>query len=122
MLPHDRSSFRRVGSGQVVLTACADVHELATSNGHGANGRSEELELLSAWRQPNKIHSLPEAHSSVSFPGPDSPWIWKLWAFAGVGFMVSVGYMDPGAFKPYVTCAEICQANKAGAVCRELGN
>ena len=54
------------------------------------------MALLLGWRKPNDMHSLPEAYSTVNFPGPDSSWHWKLWAFAGVGFMVSVGYMDPG--------------------------
>ncbi|MCW5941487.1 MAG: Nramp family divalent metal transporter [Fimbriimonadaceae bacterium] len=39
--------------------------------------------------------SLPEAHRSVAIPGRSKPWR-RLLAFAGPGFMVSVGYMDPG--------------------------
>lgn len=40
--------------------------------------------------------SLPEAHRTVAVPtGRSKPWR-RLLAFAGPGFMVSVGYMDPG--------------------------
>ncbi|MGR6432267.1 Nramp family divalent metal transporter [Rhizobium sp. PAMB 3182] len=39
--------------------------------------------------------SLPEVHSSVAVPKTGS-WLRKLLAFAGPGYMVSVGYMDPG--------------------------
>ncbi len=102
------------------------IRAFASSDKYYVAGRSEEVELLLGWRQPNKIHSLPEAHSSVSFPGPDSPWIWKLWAFAGVGFMVSVGYMDPGTLESRreLCAAKSCEAGteSAGVAVRELGN
>src|SRR5439155_1725764 len=38
--------------------------------------------------------SLPEVHASLEVPRTGS---WrKMWAFAGPGFLVAVGYMDPG--------------------------
>lgn len=40
--------------------------------------------------------SLPEVHSTIRVPGPNSAWTKKFAAFVGVGFMVSVGYIDPG--------------------------
>src|SRR6185503_13793005 len=46
------------------------------------------------WRQPSSSVSLPEVHSSV--PVPTGSFWKKLFAFAGPGFLVSVGYMDPG--------------------------
>jgi manganese transport protein len=47
------------------------------------------------WRSEVARPSLPEIHSSL--PVPDTPQILrKLLAFAGPGFMVAVGYMDPG--------------------------
>ncbi|MBZ5543524.1 MAG: Nramp family divalent metal transporter [Acidobacteriia bacterium] len=40
------------------------------------------------------VPSLPEAHRTVHIPGVG---FWrKLWAFSGPGFLVAVGYMDPG--------------------------
>src|ERR1700759_1104504 len=39
--------------------------------------------------------SLPEAHSSIPVP-QGGHWLRRLAAFAGPGYMVSVGYMDPG--------------------------
>ncbi len=51
----------------------------------GANG----------WRKEAHTPSLPEIHSSL--PIPKSPrFLNKLIAFAGPGFLVAVGYMDPG--------------------------
>ncbi len=39
--------------------------------------------------------SLPEAHGTVSIPAGAGFWR-KLFAFAGPGYLVAVGYMDPG--------------------------
>ena len=52
--------------------------------------------MLLGWRYANKMPSLPEVHGSVKFPGPGAHWTRKFAAFVGLGFMVSVGYMDPG--------------------------
>lgn len=40
--------------------------------------------------------SLPEVYRSVSVPARDARWWRKLGAFAGPGYLVAVGYMDPG--------------------------
>jgi manganese transport protein len=49
----------------------------------------------SPWRVTEGMHSLPEVHSSLPVPrGPHA--LRKLIAFAGPGFLVAVGYMDPG--------------------------
>lgn len=48
------------------------------------------------WLKPAQKNSLDELFSSVPFPPVDSNWTAKYWAFAGLGCMVSVGYMDPG--------------------------
>ena len=47
------------------------------------------------WRRTGGNASLPEVHSSVLIPKTASFWR-KLLAFSGPGFLVSVGYMDPG--------------------------
>lgn len=39
--------------------------------------------------------SLPEAHASVAVP-KGATWVRRLAAFIGPGYMISVGYMDPG--------------------------
>jgi manganese transport protein len=41
------------------------------------------------------VPSLREVHRTVSIPSGISFWR-KLWAFSGPGFLVAVGYMDPG--------------------------
>jgi manganese transport protein len=47
------------------------------------------------WRRTLGEVSLPEAHRSVSIPFGGSFWK-KMAAFSGPGFLVAVGYMDPG--------------------------
>jgi manganese transport protein len=47
-----------------------------------------------AWRSQSGI-SLPEVHGSILIPHDAPPWR-KFFAFAGPGFLVAVGYMDPG--------------------------
>jgi manganese transport protein len=47
------------------------------------------------WRQPSSSVSLPEIHGSIPVPVTGSFWR-KLAAFAGPGYLVAVGYMDPG--------------------------
>jgi manganese transport protein len=53
------------------------------------------LEELSGWRYPRTMPSLPESYHSVHVPKGLSFWR-KALAFAGPGYMVAVGYMDPG--------------------------
>jgi len=48
-----------------------------------------------AWRREVERPSLPEIHSSLPVPKTGT-FLRKLLAFAGPGFLVSVGYMDPG--------------------------
>src|SRR6202023_4326368 len=50
---------------------------------------------LGAWRLPSSSLSLPEIHGSVAIPANAGFWR-KLFAFAGPGYLVAVGYMDPG--------------------------
>src|SRR5437762_11604522 len=49
---------------------------------------------INGWRQPSTSVSLPEVHGSVAVPS-GSFWR-KMAAFAGPGYLVAVGYMDPG--------------------------
>jgi manganese transport protein len=50
---------------------------------------------LSGWRRQSSQTSLPEANSTVSSGKGFGFWR-KLLAFSGPGYMVAVGYMDPG--------------------------
>jgi manganese transport protein len=50
--------------------------------------------LDTGWRQQNAAPSLPEVHGSV--PTNQIGFWRKLLAFSGPGYMVAVGYMDPG--------------------------
>src|SRR5450432_1183333 len=47
------------------------------------------------WRHARVSTSLPESHGTVAVPSGAGFWR-KLLAFSGPGFMVAVGYMDPG--------------------------
>src|SRR5205809_7895970 len=48
-----------------------------------------------AWRRTAGEVSLPEVHRSIAVPTTASFWR-KMAAFAGPGYLVAVGYMDPG--------------------------
>jgi manganese transport protein len=50
---------------------------------------------LAGWRYPRTLPSLPESHHTILVPRGVSFWR-KALAFAGPGYMVAVGYMDPG--------------------------
>ncbi|KAM3102152.1 Nramp family divalent metal transporter [Phormidesmis sp. 146-12] len=45
--------------------------------------------------QPDRIPSLPEVHRTIKVPTQGKFWR-KMFAYAGPGYLVSVGYMDPG--------------------------
>jgi len=47
------------------------------------------------WRLPAGSVSLPEIHGSIAVPEGAGFWR-KFFAFAGPGYLVAVGYMDPG--------------------------
>ena len=47
------------------------------------------------WRLPLGSRSLPEVHGSIAIPLDAGFWR-KLFTFAGPGYLVAVGYMDPG--------------------------
>jgi manganese transport protein len=50
---------------------------------------------LAGWRYPRTLPSLPESHHTILVPRGVPFWR-KALAFAGPGYMVAVGYMDPG--------------------------
>ena len=59
------------------------------------NDLNTDSDTDAAWRRTAGELSLPEVHRSIMVPGKGSFWR-KLAAFSGPGFLVAVGYMDPG--------------------------
>lgn len=47
------------------------------------------------WHSPNHTPSLPEVHRSIVVPQHLNVWR-KMLAFSGPGYLIAVGYMDPG--------------------------
>src|SRR5262245_26799039 len=60
-----------------------------------ASETSSPLPNANGWRLPSSTASLPEVHKSIAIPEGAGFWR-KLFAFAGPGYLVAVGYMDPG--------------------------
>src|SRR6478609_27222 len=56
---------------------------------------TSEKKSSAPWRRTDGLPSLPEVHRSITVPQGASFWR-KMAAFAGPGFLVAVGYMDPG--------------------------
>jgi manganese transport protein len=59
------------------------------------NPEDEALYGKTGWRSQPQLRSLSEVHRTLAVPYPGS-FYRKLLAFAGPGFLVAVGYMDPG--------------------------
>ncbi len=60
---------------------------------------TETIQPERGWRYRRTAPSLPEVHRSVRIPRVDQNWLGilrKLLAFSGPGYLVAVGYMDPG--------------------------
>ena len=56
--------------------------------------KPETLPVEHGWRRARVTPSLAEVHRTIAIPG--ASWWRKLLAFAGPGYLVAVGYMDPG--------------------------
>src|ERR1700752_3909159 len=59
------------------------------------NQASSEAAANAGWRLPNQSPSLQEVNRSIAVPKTMSFWR-KMLAFSGPGYLVAVGYMDPG--------------------------
>ena len=68
--------------------------QLETEPSVGADTSTEVISRR-ALARPVSLPSLPEAHRSIPVSHSAS-WIRKVLAFAGPGYLVAVGYMDPG--------------------------
>jgi len=60
-----------------------------------AETQTSSVPAVHGWRLPSSNVSLPEVHKSIAIPHGAGFWK-KLLAFAGPGYLVAVGYMDPG--------------------------
>src|SRR3954449_8310648 len=56
---------------------------------------ASETTARKSWRLESTAPSLPEVHGSIHVPKHFGFWR-KLLAFSGPGYLVAVGYMDPG--------------------------
>jgi len=54
------------------------------------------LDQLTGWRYRRPRPTLPESYQSIAVPHPGAGVLRKLLAFAGPGYLIAVGYMDPG--------------------------
>ncbi|MEN3370565.1 MAG: manganese transport protein [Verrucomicrobiota bacterium] len=59
------------------------------------NSEDDALYGKSGWRSQPQLRSLSEVHRTLVVPHP-ATFYRKVLAFAGPGFLVAVGYMDPG--------------------------
>src|SRR6187455_3225338 len=59
------------------------------------NPSSTQSDQNAGWRLANRTPSLQEVHGTIAVPKGLSFWR-KLLAFSGPGYLVAVGYMDPG--------------------------
>src|SRR6187455_940492 len=59
------------------------------------NPSSTQSDQNAGWRLPRQSPSLQEVHRTIPVPKSFSFWR-KLLAFSGPGYLVAVGYMDPG--------------------------
>jgi manganese transport protein len=57
--------------------------------------KEKELQQSSGWRKERAAPSLPEVYKSLTVPKKGN-FFRKLLAFVGPGYLVAVGYMDPG--------------------------
>ena len=60
-----------------------------------ADSTNTILDTVPLARPAGAAPSLPESHRSIPIPSTAS-WLRKVFAFAGPGYLVAVGYMDPG--------------------------
>jgi manganese transport protein len=60
-----------------------------------SDSEKKVIEEQRGWKHPRKTPSLPESFQTIPVPR-HWPWWRKMLAFAGPGYLIAVGYMDPG--------------------------
>lgn len=74
------------------------LHPIGASDATSSNPMTDTGDSISShtgWRRQRSMPSLPESHRTLPVP-INAGFFRKLTAFAGPGYMVAVGYMDPG--------------------------
>ncbi|KAB2866644.1 MAG: hypothetical protein F9K43_15520, partial [Bauldia sp.] len=71
------------------------MREASVAGGTAAPDGAKEAAGRAAWRRAASRPSLAEVYRSVPVSPTGSPWR-KMVAFLGPGYLVAVGYMDPG--------------------------
>jgi hypothetical protein len=79
-----------------VFMQTPEVFEVDGAAGSTTATASENTQLLKGWRVSDGSLSLPEVNGSIKCPDVAGSWYAKAAAFAGLGGMIAVGYMDPG--------------------------
>jgi len=69
--------------------------ETETGSTHTARGEGPEVAIDRGWRRAARTPSLAEVFGSIK-TRPTGPFWMKLLAFLGPGYLIAVGYMDPG--------------------------
>ncbi|HEX6316233.1 MAG TPA: Nramp family divalent metal transporter, partial [Gemmatimonadaceae bacterium] len=70
------------------------VHDPAVGEGKSPEAPAAPLIPDKGWRRTRVTPSLAEVYRSI--PVTHAHWFRKILAFAGPGYLVAVGYMDPG--------------------------
>src|SRR2546423_508253 len=88
---------RSRGAFLVVSSAAAIIFDAAPASGLRMMEPTSEPTVSAdkGWRLPSHAPSLQEVHRTVPVPKSLSFWK-KMLAFSGPGYLVAVGYMDPG--------------------------
>lgn len=98
----ERKNWKGPGEGEGEGEEGEEDDELESGGGvtglrrRGREEKDSETEVLLGWNKLPHAPSLHEVHSSVRVPELTAPWYKQLFAFTGLGFVISVGYMDPG--------------------------
>jgi manganese transport protein len=66
----------------------------------------EEAVPHAGWNAPVQRVSLPEVHGSIAVPR-NATWLRRLFAFIGPGYLVAVGYMDPGNWATDISAGSV---------------
>lgn len=90
------ADYNNEGNGSTIDTSVVAVEVEASGSPSSATVRGDSTlnePLLEGFKDRGELPSLPESNASLSFPEESAPWWRKFFAFMGLGFLISVGYM-----------------------------